>query len=65
MDLRSGACCYADEDLIVIFSSIMQKDVKRLPPHCRQAAGYDRSTFYGGDARDYTDYPTAEAAAVA
>src|SRR6476659_6473566 len=23
---------------------------------------YDRSTFYGGDARGYTDYPTAEAA---
>ena len=26
---------------------------------------YDRSTFYGGDARGYTDYPTAEAAAAA
>ena len=24
---------------------------------------YDRSTFYGGDARGYTDYPTAEVAA--
>jgi N-ethylmaleimide reductase len=24
---------------------------------------YDRSTFYGGDARGYTDYPTAEATA--
>jgi N-ethylmaleimide reductase len=26
---------------------------------------YDRSTFYGGDARGYTDYPTAEATAAA
>lgn len=26
---------------------------------------YDRSTFYGGDARGYTDYPTADAAAAA
>ena len=26
---------------------------------------YDRSTFYGGDARGYTDYPTAEAVAAA
>jgi N-ethylmaleimide reductase len=26
---------------------------------------YDRSTFYGGDARGYTDYPVAEAAAAA
>lgn len=26
---------------------------------------HDRSTFYGGGARGYTDYPTAEAAAAA
>jgi N-ethylmaleimide reductase len=26
---------------------------------------YDRATFYGGNARGYTDYPTAEAAAAA
>jgi N-ethylmaleimide reductase len=26
---------------------------------------YDRSTFYGGDARGYTDYPTAAAEAAA
>jgi N-ethylmaleimide reductase len=26
---------------------------------------YDRSTFYGGDARGYTDYPVADAAAAA
>lgn len=26
---------------------------------------FDRSSFYGGDARGYTDYPTADAAAVA
>jgi N-ethylmaleimide reductase len=26
---------------------------------------YDRSTFYGGDARGYIDYPTAEVASPA
>ena len=39
-----------------------------LPERLRQGLPlnrYDRSTFYGGDARGYTDYRTAEAAAVA
>jgi N-ethylmaleimide reductase len=39
-----------------------------LPERIRQGlplTRYDRSTFYGGDARGYTDYPTAEAAAAA
>jgi N-ethylmaleimide reductase len=33
-----------------------------LPERLRTGAplsGYDRSTFYGGDARGYTDYPSA------
>jgi N-ethylmaleimide reductase len=37
-----------------------------LPERIRQGlplTRYDRSTFYGGDARGYTDYPVAEAAA--
>ena len=37
-----------------------------LPQRLRRGLAldhYDRSTFYGGDARGYTDYPTAEAAA--
>lgn len=39
-----------------------------LPERIRQRlplTRYDRSTFYGGDARGYTDYPVAEAAAAA
>jgi N-ethylmaleimide reductase len=39
-----------------------------LPERIRQGlplTRYDRSTFYGGDARGYTDYPVAEAAAAA
>src|ERR1700758_2416782 len=39
-----------------------------LPERLRQGlplTRYDRSTFYGGDARGYTDYPVAEATAAA
>jgi N-ethylmaleimide reductase len=39
-----------------------------LPERIRQGlplTRYDRSTFFGGDARGYTDYPVAEAAAAA
>jgi N-ethylmaleimide reductase len=39
-----------------------------LPERIRQGlplTRYDRSTFYGGDARGYTDYPVAETAAAA
>ncbi|MEH2484592.1 N-ethylmaleimide reductase [Bradyrhizobium sp. AZCC 2230] len=39
-----------------------------LPERIRQRLPlnrYDRSTFYGGDARGYTDYPVAEAPAAA
>lgn len=39
-----------------------------LPERIRRAlplTRYDRSTFYGGDARGYTDYPLAKAAAAA
>jgi 2,4-dienoyl-CoA reductase-like NADH-dependent reductase (Old Yellow Enzyme family) len=39
-----------------------------LPERLRQGLPLnrcERSTFYGGDARGYTDYPTAEAAAAA
>jgi N-ethylmaleimide reductase len=39
-----------------------------LPERIRQGlplTRYDRSTFYGGDARGYTDYPTAQVSAAA
>ncbi|MCP2132709.1 alkene reductase [Bradyrhizobium ottawaense] len=39
-----------------------------IPDRIRQGlplTRYDRSTFYGGDARGYTDYPKADAAAAA
>ena len=39
-----------------------------LPERIRQGlplTRYDRSTFYGGDGRGYTDYPVAEAAVAA
>jgi N-ethylmaleimide reductase len=39
-----------------------------LPERIRQGlpfTRYDRSTFYGGATRGYTDYPVAEAAAAA
>ncbi len=32
-------------------------DVKTLSFKNLPLTPYDRSTFYGGDARDYTDYP--------
>jgi len=34
-------------------------------PATRYGGLLDRSTFYGGDARGYTDYPTAEVASAA
>jgi N-ethylmaleimide reductase len=39
----------------------LPEDIRRRLPFNR----YDRSTFYGGDTRGDTDYPTAEAAAAA
>ena len=39
-----------------------------LPTRLRKGLplnGYDRTTFYGGDARGYTDYPAAAVASAA
>jgi len=44
---------------------IANPDLPERLRHSLPLNRYDRSTFYGGDARGYTDYPTADAAAEA
>lgn len=55
---------FGDADLVAFGRHFISNP--DLPERIRQSlplAHYDRSTFYGGDARGYTDYPTAKAAA--
>ncbi|WFU39162.1 alkene reductase [Bradyrhizobium sp. CB82] len=55
---------FGDADLVAFGRHFISNP--DLPERIRQGlplSRYDRSTFYGGDARGYTDYPTAEAAA--
>jgi N-ethylmaleimide reductase len=55
---------FGDADLVAFGRHFISNP--DLPERIRQGlplTRYDRSTFYGGDARGYTDYPTAEAAA--
>ncbi|WP_456656448.1 alkene reductase [Bradyrhizobium sp. JR3.5] len=57
---------FGDADLVAFGRHFISNP--DLPERIRQGlplTRYDRSTFYGGDARGYTDYPTAEAAAAA
>jgi len=57
---------FGDADLVAFGRHFISNP--DLPERLRQGlplTRYDRSTFYGGDARGYTDYPTAEAAAAA
>ena len=55
---------FGDADLVAFGRHFISNP--DLPERLRQGlplTRYDRSTFYGGDARGYTDYPVAEAAA--
>lgn len=55
---------FGDADLVAFGRHFISNP--DLPERIRQGLPlnrYDRSTFYGGNARGYTDYPTAEAAA--
>jgi N-ethylmaleimide reductase len=55
---------FGDADLVAFGRHFISNP--DLPERIRQGlplTRYDRSTFYGGDARGYTDYPVAEAAA--
>jgi N-ethylmaleimide reductase len=55
---------FGDADLVAFGRHFISNP--DLPERIRQGLPlnhYDRSTFYGGDARGYTDYPVAEAAA--
>jgi N-ethylmaleimide reductase len=57
---------FGDTDLVAfgrhfIANPDLPERIRRGLPLTR----YDRSTFYGGDARGYTDYPVAETAAAA
>jgi N-ethylmaleimide reductase len=57
---------FGDADLVAFGRHFISNP--DLPERLRQGlplTRYDRSTFYGGDARGYTDYPVAEAAAAA
>jgi N-ethylmaleimide reductase len=57
---------FGDADLVAFGRHFISNP--DLPERLRQGlplARYDRSTFYGGDARGYTDYATAAAAAAA
>jgi N-ethylmaleimide reductase len=57
---------FGDADLVAFGRHFISNP--DLPERLRQGlplTRYERSTFYGGDARGYTDYPTAEAAAAA
>jgi N-ethylmaleimide reductase len=57
---------FGDADLVAFGRHFISNP--DLPERIRQGlplTRYDRSTFYGGDARGYTDYPTAETAAAA
>lgn len=55
---------FGDADLVAFGRHFISNP--DLPERLRQGlplTRYDRSTFYGGDARGYTDYPTAETVA--
>lgn len=57
---------FGDADLVAFGRHFISNP--DLPERLRRGlplTHYDRSTFYGGDARGYTDYPTADAAAAA
>lgn len=57
---------FGDADLVAFGRHFISNP--DLPERIRQGlplTPYDRSTFYGGDARGYTDYPTAQSAAAA
>jgi 2,4-dienoyl-CoA reductase-like NADH-dependent reductase (Old Yellow Enzyme family) len=57
---------FGDADLVAFGRHFISNP--DLPERLRQGlplTRYDRSTFYGGDARGYTDYATAAAAAAA
>jgi N-ethylmaleimide reductase len=57
---------FGDADLVAFGRHFISNP--DLPERLRQGlplTRYDRSTFYGGDTRGYTDYPVAEAAAAA
>ena len=57
---------FGDADLVAFGRHFISNP--DLPERLRKGlplTRYDRSTFYGGDARGYTDYPVAEAAAAA
>jgi len=59
-----AAVTFGDADLVAFGRHFISNP--DLPERLRQGlplTRYDRSTFYGGDARGYTDYPVAEAAA--
>ncbi|MET4255096.1 N-ethylmaleimide reductase [Bradyrhizobium sp. S3.12.5] len=61
-----AAVTFGDADLVAfgrhfIANPDLPERIRRELPLTR----YDRSTFYGGDARGYTDYPPAEAAVAA
>jgi N-ethylmaleimide reductase len=65
-DSAEAIIAAGDADLVAfgrqfISNPDLPERIRRRQPLNR----YDRSTFYGGDARGYTDYPTAEAAAAA
>ena len=64
VSLEPGAVLLRSGDRIeqVYFPRISNPD---LPERLRRGAPlnrYDRSTFYGGDARGYTDYPAVDLA---
>jgi N-ethylmaleimide reductase len=57
---------FGDADLVAFGRHFISNP--DLPERLRRGlplTRYDRSTFYGGNAHGYTDYPTAEAAAAA
>lgn len=57
---------FGDADLVAFGRHFISNP--DLPERIRQGlplTDYDRSTFYGGDARGYTDYPAARCAAAA
>ena len=57
---------FGDADLVAFGRHFISNP--DLPERLRQGlplTRYDRSTFYGGDARGYTDYPAAETVAAA
>ncbi|WFU69289.1 alkene reductase [Bradyrhizobium sp. CB2312] len=57
---------FGDADLVAFGRHFISNP--DLPERIRQGlplTPYDRSTFYGGDARGYTDYPAARSAAAA